>query len=198
MFEKLDLSDSVKRKLQKAEMITEPVTYRKAALSDLEMICKIRDDARDILAKRHIDQWQGDYPDNKIFEDDIKKDTGYVILHGDEICAYFAFSDEKVDEYDAITDGKWSPNSENYAAVHRGCVKAEYRGTGIADKMFEFVDELASNSGIKYIRVDTHKKNKPMLKLLKNNQYRYRGNVLLECEPGRDPARQAYEKVVKK
>ena len=43
----------------------------------------------------------------------------------------------------------------------------------------------------------THRKNKPMQQLLRNNGYRYRGNVLVD-ENGHDPARQAFEKILKK
>ena len=36
------------------------------------------------------------------------------------------------------------------------------------------------------------------LRLLREGGYRYRGNVQVTVEPGRDPARQAYEKILKK
>ena len=51
--------------------------------------------------------------------------------------------------------------------------------------------------GGRAVRVDTHKKNKSMQNLLRNNGFRYRGNVLAN-EYGHDPARQAFEKILKK
>jgi hypothetical protein len=36
-----------------------------------------------------------------------------------------------------------------------------------------------------------------MKKLLERHGYRYRGNLVIGCEPGHDPRRQAFEKVRK-
>ena len=51
--------------------------------------------------------------------------------------------------------------------------------------------------GLKCIRVDTHRKNKPMQNLLRESGFRYRGNILVDAEPGHDPHRQAFEKILK-
>ena len=45
--------------------------------------------------------------------------------------------------------------------------------------------------------VDTHRQNKPMQNLLRESGYRYRGNILVDAEPGHDPHRQAFEKLLK-
>ena len=60
-----------------------------------------------------------------------------------------------------------------------------------------FVDERALALGLRCVRTDTHKKNKPMQRLLLESGYRYRGNLQVLVEPGRDTARQAYEKIIK-
>ena len=52
--------------------------------------------------------------------------------------------------------------------------------------------------GRRSIRVDTHRKNKAMQRLLRESGYRYRGNVRVVVEPGHDTARQAFEKLLKK
>ena len=59
------------------------------------------------------------------------------------------------------------------------------------------LEKQAREYGMRCIRVDTHKKNKAMQGLLKDRGFRYRGNVLVASEPGHDPARQAYEKILK-
>ena len=64
--------------------------------------------------------------------------------------------------------------------------------------MIECVERQARTLGLRCIRTDTHKKNKPMQSLLRENGYRYRGNVLVKVNDGHDPARQAYEKILKK
>ena len=58
------------------------------------------------------------------------------------------------------------------------------------------VEERAREYGVRCIRTDTHRKNKSMLNLLRECGYRYRGNVRYDEDPS-DPARQAFEKVLK-
>ena len=85
-----------------------------------------------------------------------------------------------------------------YCVLHRSAVSAKYRGSGMAEFLMKCVERQAAEGfGLRCIRVDTHRKNKAMQRLLRESGYRYRGNVLVETEPGQDPARQAYEKVLK-
>ena len=56
--------------------------------------------------------------------------------------------------------------------------------------------QAAEGFDLRCIRVDTHRKNKAMQRLLRESGYRYRGNVLIN-DAGHDPARQAYEKILK-
>ena len=48
------------------------------------------------------------------------------------------------------------------------------------------------------IRADTHRKNKAMQRLLRESGFRYRGNITISSEPGHDPERQCFEKILKK
>ena len=84
------------------------------------------------------------------------------------------------------TDGKWTEGMD-YAVLHRGAVAAKYRGSGMAQKMMRFADEHVLSLGLRCIRTDTHRKNKPMQRLLRECGYRYRGNVDIgDVEPGHD------------
>jgi hypothetical protein len=56
---------------------------------------------------------------------------------------------------------------------------------------------MAKAKGIRYLRADTHGKNKAVQHVLKEKGFRYRGNVTVLCEPGHDTARQAFEKIIK-
>ncbi len=157
---------------------------------------RIVDDARGSLKKRGVDQWQGPYPQPENFLFDIGRGECYVILHGEEIAAFFTLSTREEPSYDAITDGRWTEGIDS-AVLHRGAVAAKYRGSGMAQKMMRFVDERALALGLRCIRTDTHRKNKAMQRLLRESGYRYRGNLQVFVEPGHDTARQAYEKIIK-
>ena len=98
--------------------------------------------------------------------------------------------------YENITDGKWTPDIP-YCVLHRSAVAREYRGSAVAEYMLRCVEDITRQLGCRAVRVDTHKKNKSMQNLLRNNGFRYRGNVLAN-EYGHDPNRQAFEKILKK
>ena len=179
------------------KQLTEPLTLRKAEEGDIPRILKITEDARASLRKYRVDQWQGEYPTREIFENDIRIGECYVICHGDEVAAFFVHSEREEPTYADITDGKWTADMP-YCVLHRAAVAAEYRGTGLSAQLIKFVEQLTRDCGRRAVRVDTHKKNKPMQNLLREAGFRYRGNILISSEPGHDPHRQAFEKILKK
>ena len=177
--------------------ISAPVTYRAATEDDLPAILAIVSDAREALRRRKVDQWQGDYPAARHFLADLARGECFVVLHGEEVAAFFTLSTHAEQSYAAITDGKWTEGMA-YCVLHRAAVSQEWRGSGMAEKMLRCVEEQARAFGLRCVRTDTHRKNKAMQRLLREGGYRYRGNVQVTVEPGRDPARQAYEKILKK
>ena len=177
--------------------LTKPVTCRKAVPEDLEALVRIVQEARESLKKLGADQWQGPYPSEADLERDIAREECYAVLHGEELASFFVLSEEEEACYADIRDGKWS-DGEPYCTLHRAAVSAKYRGTGIAEKMMRFAEEQTLLSGRRRLRTDTHRKNKPMQRLLRNSGFLFRGNVFVKSEPGHDEARQAYEKRLKK
>ena len=203
MFEKLELTDKTDRALleqirkeERRRKLTEPVTYRLAAEADLPDILRIAEEARSSLKKHRVDQWQGPYPAEKHFRFDLERGECFVLLHGQEIAAFFTLSTREEESYAHITDGKWTEGVA-CCVLHRAAVAAAWRGSGMAEKMMRCVEEQARAFGLRCIRTDTHRKNKAMQNLLRENGYRYRGNLQVLVEPGHDTARQAYEKILK-
>ena len=66
-----------------------------------------------------------------------------------------------------------------------------------ADRLIAAAEDLTRAMGITSVRLDTHRHNEPMKKLLRRCGYQFRGNVLYELEGGHDPRRQAFEKGLK-
>ena len=187
------------KRIKKAESrrkICEPISCRHATEEDLGRIMQIRKQAGESLARHGVDQWQGPYPQEEDFRQDLKRNECFVIMHGDEIAAFFTLSTRPEPEYDKIRDGKWSDGSE-YCVLHRSAVAAEWRGSGMAQVMLRNVEEETRRTGRNWLRTDTHRKNKAMLSLLRENGFRYRGNISVSAEPGHDTERQAYEKLLK-
>ena len=202
LYSKLDLTSGEDRQLlseirrDAARLpLTEPLSFRKAGKGDLDRILSIVSDARAVLKARGIDQWQGEYPCAQDFIPDLEKQECYLILHGEEIAGVFSLSSEPAPEYDALTDGKWSSDGP-YAVLHRVALSSKYRGSGISGYLLSCAEDLARTAGFASIRIDTHKKNRAMRNLLEENGYRFRGNVLVTSEPGHDPRRQAFERLL--
>lgn len=203
MFAKLSLRDKQDLELlkelerdAKRKKLMEPLAFRAAAETDIPDIMRIVNDARRSLKKHRVDQWQGEYPTEASFVADIERGECRVVTHGDEVAAFFTLSTREEPGYAEITDGKWSADMP-YCVLHRAAVAADYRGTGVSGYIMKCVEQLAAGYGIRCVRVDTHRKNKPMQQLLRENGYRYRGNIQVDSEPGHDSNRQAFEKILK-
>ena len=176
--------------------LSEPVTYRHAVMEDIPRILEIVQDARESLARFHVDQWQGPYPHAARFEEDIRLEQCFALESAGELFGFFVLSTLPEPDYDRITDGKWSSELP-YCVLHRAAVAKAYRGSGAAQALMRCAETQARVYGRKCIRVDTHRKNKPMQNLLRESGFRYRGNILVDAEPGHDPHRQAFEKILK-
>ena len=204
MFEKLTLTDKNDLKLleevkkeQGRIKLTEPVTYRPAGEEDLPELLRITAEAQALLKQRGVDQWQDQYPNEAAFRCDIERGESFVVLHGEEIAGFFMLSVREDANYASITDGKWTADMP-YCVLHRVAVSAKYRGTGLAEKLIGCAEKQARAYGLSCIRIDTHRKNKAMQRLLRESGFRYRGNVQVRVGEGHDPARQAYEKILKR
>ncbi|MCR5665171.1 MAG: tRNA (guanosine(37)-N1)-methyltransferase TrmD [Oscillospiraceae bacterium] len=204
LFEKLSLTDrddlrlleQVKRE-QGRRKLTEAVTCRPAAESDLPALLRIAGEASAWLKRQGVDQWQDGYPAERHFRADLERGECFAVLHGEALAGFFVLSKREEASYAAISDGKWTADVP-YCVLHRCAVAEEYRGTGLAQKLMGFVEQQARACGLRCVRTDTHRKNKPMQRLLRDSGYRYRGNVLVSVGEGHDPARQAYEKLLKR
>ena len=203
MYEKFEPQDETDRKLMNdierndgRIKLTEKLECVPAEKEDVDRIMEIVAYARKSLKALHVDQWQGDYPDRATFEGDIERGELYKLMHGGDLAGFFMLSDREEPTYADITDGKWSSDAP-YCVMHRSAIAEEYRGSGLSGYLIKCVEELTRSHGRRYVRIDTHRSNKPMQKLLRNSGYRYRGNILITGEPGHDPHRQAFEKILK-
>ena len=184
------------RRTEGKKRLTEPLSCRPAEEKDLPVVLKIRNDAGKLLARQKVDQWQGTYPGEEDFHREIAAGECFVVLHGEEIAAFFSLSPVPEPSYENIRDGKWT-EIPSYAVLRHAAVAEAYRGSGMAEAMLRFAEEQTRMMGRRCLRTDTHRKNKPAQKLLREAGFRYRGNTEVDTEPGHDPARQCFEKLLK-
>lgn len=176
--------------------LTEALGFRPAEERDLPRILEICNEAKASLAALGVDQWQSPYPGEQVFREDIARKECFVVLHGPEVAAMFTLSVVPEPEYESIRDGKWSSGMDA-CVLHRAAVAKEYRGSGIAELVIRYAVQQSLFWGRRCLRTDTHRKNRPMLALLRKTGFRYRGNITISSEPGHDPERQCYERILK-
>ena len=189
------LLDKIRRDRSRPQL-TEPPVCRAATEDDLPAILAIAQQARNYLRRHRVDQWQGEYPNADTFRADIAAGTCHVLTYQGAVAAMFTLSRTPEPAYDALTDGRWRSDRDHAAVLHRNAVAADWRGTGMADHLMQAAEQLAREGGAHAVRVDTHRHNGAQKKLLERHGYRFCGNILCD-EPGHDPRRQAFEKLLK-
>ncbi|VEU82705.1 GNAT family N-acetyltransferase [Acholeplasma hippikon] len=158
---------------------------RLATANDLKAIKEIYDDARKFIASYGSPQWQNNYPNDEITLKDIKEKVLYVYEEKEVLGVMAVFDNEITYEY---IEGTWLSNKP-YKVIHRIATKKDKHHHGIAFKMIEFVfTDLKAKS----IRIDTHKLNIPMQKLLDKLGFHYCGIIYLNQDD--DKERLAYQK----
>ena len=159
--------------------IGDNMNFRKAVKSDINEIMRIIKQAQNYFKENGINQWQDNYPNNDIINNDIINNNSYVVEKNENIIATIAVSFEKEIAYNNIYQGQWISN-ESYAVIHRIAIDNMYKGLGLSHKIIKFAEEICIKRGVKSIKVDTHKQNLLMQKLLEKNQFKYCGIIYLK------------------
>ena len=146
---------------------------RKSTLKDVEQIEKIYAHAKEFMrANGNPNQWKGDYPNAFDAEEDVKNGIGYVCESDGEIVGVFAFNIAVEPTYNTIYNGAWQ-NDSPYAFMHR--IAVSNHGKGVVDFCIDYCFKLYSN-----LKIDTHRDNIPMQKVLKRNGFSYCGIIYLK------------------
>lgn len=145
---------------------------RKTEEKDLAAISEIYSLAKQYMrASGNLNQWSGEYPNIDSAREDMEKGIGYVCEDKDEVVAVFAFEIGEEKTYNQIYDGAWL-NGDKYAYIHRIAVKKH--GCGIVDFCFSECFKTHHN-----LKIDTHRDNIPMQKVLLRNGFSYCGIIYL-------------------
>ena len=157
---------------------------RKTTFDDLDAVMGIYSDGREIMLEgKNFHQWPEGYPYQVIIEEDISAGVSYVCVSGGEILAVFHLSTEPDKTYDVI-DGAWL-NDKPYGVIHRIARAKTGKAKGTGAFCLNWCFEQVKN-----IRIDTHKDNIPMKKLLGKLGYHYCGIIWIET----GDERMAYQK----
>lgn len=149
-------------------MIIRPATY-----ADVTAAAEIYENARKFMKESgNPTQWSGDYPNATDVLTGIESETSYVCEDNGEVVATFYYKKDADDPtYHKVYNGEWESN-EPYSVIHRIAVK--YHGRGIIDFCFNECFKAQQN-----IKIDTHRDNIPMKRVLERNGFKYCGIIHL-------------------
>jgi hypothetical protein len=147
------------------------MTIRKATMEDLAAIMQIYADARVFMLENgNPGQWIDGYPKQGLIESDIQSGSCHVCVGNGAIAAVFYYNVERDPTYEKI-DGAWL-NDNPCGVVHRIAKGRGAKGAGA------FCIGWCLGQ-CRNVKIDTHKDNAPMLKLLAKLGFTYCGVIWL-------------------
>lgn len=165
---------------------------RRTKEKDIKEMMNIVKQAQEYMRNQKIDQWQNGYPNEEVFLSDISKEMSYVIEEQGKVIGTFAFAVMEDPTYKKIFEGEWK-GSKEYAVIHRVAVDNQVKGTGLGGQMVEYAVRECKNQNIDTLRIDTHRDNLSMQRMLLKNGFEERGIIYLES----GAKRVAFEKLLR-
>ena len=144
---------------------------RKAEIESIDKIMETYATARLFMCRTgNENQWVDGYPSQELIAGNIRAGGLYVCLAEDEqLVGAFYYQVENDPTYAKIYDGAWL-NDRPYGVVHR--IASNGKQKGIGDACLSWCFDQCGN-----IRVDTHRDNIVMQRVLTRNGYRYCGII---------------------
>lgn len=163
---------------------------RKTTMDDLDTALDLYAKARQFM-KDHGNptQWGDHHPPKEQVIDDIEKGLSYLCVEDGQALGIFFFSMGPEPDYARIYEGAWI-NDKPYGVMHR--VASPGIRKGVATFCVSWCFEQCHGN----LRIDTHRDNIPMQKMLKKNGFQYCGVIYIQNGEERiafqksDPARQ--------
>jgi ribosomal protein S18 acetylase RimI-like enzyme len=156
------------------------MVFRKAEERDIDAIEAIMAEARRFMAENGVVQWVNGYPSRADVAADVAAEDCWVMEDELGVCASVTVITEGEPTYDRIYGGEWLTGSgTRYIAMHRVAVADRMRGKGVAPMMVEAVGERACREGFESIRIDTHRDNRAMQRMLEKTGFRRCGIIYL-------------------
>ena len=150
-------------------------------MEDLPVLMQIIEDARQRMKEQGIPQWQNGYPNEAVLLEDIRKGAGWVWQEGEEIAAMTALFFDPDPTYARLWEGEWQPGGQ-YGTIHRLAVAKTFLRKGCGRKIIAAAKEYCLARGITELRVDTHRRNLPMQRLLTGSGFTFCGVIYLYGE----------------
>lgn len=166
---------------------------RTASSHDIPALDALFAEARMTIAALGIDQWQNGYPSLAVIGEDVSLGRACVIDVEGCVVGTFVLITDGEPTYDRIYDGAWrTGDGDDYVAIHRVAVSVKRRGSGISTAILDYAQEVARQLSRSSLRIDTHRGNVVMRRMLEKHGFVHCGSIYLE----NGDHRVAYEKIL--
>lgn len=163
-------------------------------LEDIDSIMTLLKSVIKDMESQKINQWNEFYPTAETFENDILKQSLFLIRaeENDEegLVGMIAFDEIQPSEYSQMD---WLSKNEPALVIHRLAVNPKYQGKGFARKLMDFAEDYGRNHGYKAVRLDAYTGNARTLSFYEKNGYKKTGEILF---PWRELPFNCYEKIL--
>jgi len=150
---------------------------RKAKISDLGNIMIMYKSCVKGMIANDIDQWDDTYPDIETINQDLEKQSYYVVEEKGEIIGGINIDQNQDKTY---LDIDWEDKSNSFLVVHRLGVKEEFWNKKIGKDLMLFTEKLVIEKGLKSIRLDTYSGNPKAMEFYRRLGYRELGSINLK------------------
>lgn len=148
------------------------LSIQRAAREDIPRILSIYERARSFMEEQgNGGQWGRNYPAREDVEEDIARESSYLLLSEGRVVGVFCFFIGEEPSYREITGEGWHSDSP-YGVIHRVASDGSVRG--VAESCFSFCREKSP-----YLRIDTHERNIPMQRAIRRFGFRDCGIIRL-------------------
>ena len=164
--------------------------FRPTQQEDIPAVMGIVRQAQAYLKSQGIDQWQNGYPNGEVIAQDIAAGESYVLLKDGQVVGTTVISFRPEKNYEVIYEGNWLSDAP-CAVIHRICVDDALKGQGLSGRMIAEAEAQCQERGVTSIKVDTHRKNLSMQRLLEKHRFARCGIIYSD-----DGERIAFEKIL--
>lgn len=146
---------------------------RETEINDLPFVMDMYNTARKFMSSTgNVDQWTKGYPTEQFIKEEIESGHSFVCENQEGVLVgTFCFIIGDDPTYAKIYEGQWL-NDELYGTIHR--IASAGIEKGVANSCIEWCYTKCRN-----IRIDTHRDNKVMQNIIKNQGFVYCGVIYL-------------------
>lgn len=161
-----------------------------ATLSDISSVMDLINACSTDMEAQGIFQWNEFYPTVSIIEEDLKKQSLYIIKDEAGTIGMIVINDEQSPGYQTID---WKIKTGKVMVIHRLAVHPRRQREGIGRQLMDFAESYARQNGYVVIRLDAYTGNPRALNLYERRGYHNVGQLFF---PWRDLPFNCYEKAV--